>query len=902
MTRLGIAIFGALISSTVIAQGFNLDGLIQRGLNEAVRAITAPPPPFYSPPPVYSPPVQVPAKPQKKTRPSQPKIVKKPSANVIDDSGTAVTSATQGSSKENEKAAGTLVAVDDVVVTDSPMLDPIVLPMYKGSPIAYYAGISPLSKTRGYRRNHNMERWFTLAALATKPDSIEHPAPALGLANNYVAAQYWEKYFVCSRRPCKTDADARMDINYNIQNWKGDNEFERARAHQAFVKDYKDILLGQIPALPLEMYITTQAYLGTYSLQTKGMPLTWTTSITPDIGPERRINKDGLPVLFHRAIRLQGDHIARIQLALPQLLPCDPDDCERLLSGLDQHRSVHAVFKLRILAFGPFTDLRTRRKSTLFAEQVGPIVLHQDANLNTPLHTYSGPPTLPEPALLAKGSPNFKNAALPLNGETLQLLILKHHPEGQSKINFQETAQLRRAIDAVMYDRAALEGKWPETEPWGPFFHAVNTPEGALSDDVVQKYAAWTSARAQQPLDSLLLQFIQDKGSSHAYPPVIGKEHLLSRGFFDALADEERSFLRPVDQRHSSKDSPDMVIRRDLDNRGIVAADNLLLVQTGNEGSFQYVALALNAKLTDYLYPTSSLPANTADKVHRTSIEASIKSVTFESTSRGFVMVIQLLPKTARLYTPAGLLTEVAVASIVTPTAPMTAAQTLPVSPPTPTEAAVPDYDILGIKLGMPFEEGERIAREHLKPDLVYSIQRKSSMPDYGDGRLFVTLSRLEAITLIKRPDGTVGAITRSVSVPASTKTDTIREQVEEKYGRRATPADSVCVQSHGGSGRLQLLEGTEPSSLDIDVRPAATSVTHYRGHIAQIGIVRQQRDDEFIRDKCGPTMETRFQGLLPGNRQLREVQFQLFDHGAYLRAHEKISPSPKAEDVKLVM
>lgn len=291
-----------------------------------------------------------------------------------------------------------------------------------------------------------------------------------------------------------------------------------------------------------------------------------------------------------------------------------------------------------------------------------PIVLHHDANLNAPLHTYPDPPSFPEPALLSKGTPTFKNGTLPLNGETLRLLILKHHPEGQSKIDFQGMAQLRRSIDAVMYGRAALDGQWPETEPWGPFYHAINTPEGPLSDEIVQKYAAWTSARAQQPLSSLRLQFAQQKGSSLALPPVADQEHLLSRGLFDAFEDAQGYTLQLMDPRHKAKNSPYEVIRKALDEKGLVPADNLLLVETKDNDASRvprYVALGLAAKLTDYRVPTSSLPPNTADKVSITSIEATIKSVSFEPTSQGTVMVIQLTPKTARLYTPEGLLTEV---------------------------------------------------------------------------------------------------------------------------------------------------------------------------------------------------------------------------------------------------
>ncbi len=561
-----------------------------------------------------------------------------------------------------EKPATKPIAVDDVVVTtESPLIAPIILPMYKGIPIVHYTGTSPRAETRGHRRDYHIERWLTLAALATEPNATSDPAMALQLAYKYAATQHWGKYFICSRMPCTTSADAIMDINYNIRGWKGSNEFEQARAQQAFAQDYKDILQAQIPSVPFEIYVAARASLGKYSSDEKGMPLNWGTALTPALGPEKRVGQEGMPMLLHRAIELQRNHIARTLLALPQRLPCEPQSCEKILSGLDKQRNIHAVFKLRVLAFGPFTDSRTGQKTTLFAEHVGPIVLHQNANLDSPLYTYADPPSFPEPALLAKGTPTFKNETMPLNGETLRLLILKHHPESQSHIDFQSMAQLRRSIDAVMYNRAALDGQWPKTEPWGPFFHAIHTPEGTLSDEVVKKYAGWTSARTQQPLSTLLLQFAQQKGSSLALPPVAEQEHLLSRGLFDAFEDAQGYSLQLIDQRNSAKSSPDKVIQKELDEKGIVPADNLILVETkakDNTPVPRYVALGLTAKLTDYSVPTSSLPPNTADNVNRTSIEAAIESVSFEPTSKGTVMVILLVPKTAHFYTPEGLLAE----------------------------------------------------------------------------------------------------------------------------------------------------------------------------------------------------------------------------------------------------
>ena len=120
--------------------------------------------------------------------------------------------------------------------------------------------------------------------------------------------------------------------------------------------------------------------------------------------------------------------------------------------------------------------------------------------------------------------------------------------------------------------------------------------------------------------------------------------------------------MQLIYQRNSAKSAPDKIIQKELDEKGIVPADNLVLIETranGDARSPRYVALGLTAKLADYVFPTSSLPPNTADKVNRTSIEATIKSVTFEPTSKGTVMVIQLIPKTAHFYTPEGLLAEV---------------------------------------------------------------------------------------------------------------------------------------------------------------------------------------------------------------------------------------------------
>src|SRR5690606_69177 len=131
-----------------------------------------------------------------------------------------------------------------------------------------------------YNRQHALERWLDLLALAARPRGLDDPAVALLAAQSFASPAQWDHYFLCSSAPCHA-ADATPASTFAaIRGWQGANELERRETHSRFVEAYRDILAAQADVLPLDMYMTIPVKLGTYSAEHGGMPLEWQAQIS----------------------------------------------------------------------------------------------------------------------------------------------------------------------------------------------------------------------------------------------------------------------------------------------------------------------------------------------------------------------------------------------------------------------------------------------------------------------------------------------------------------------------------------------------------------------------------------------------------------------------------------------
>src|SRR5690606_24827444 len=125
-------------------------------------------------------------------------------------------------------------------------------------------------------------------------------------------------------------------------------------------------------------------------------------------------------------------------------------------------------------------------------------------------------------------------------------------------------------------------------------------------------------------------------------------------------------------------------------------------------------------------------------------LDAKITSVSFKTSGDTEYMVIDLAPKAGRLYDGSNLVAEATIVLLPEP-APRAPKQTaarhtvppspppVPIAPPAPPVAkAFPfEHDIVGVRLGMAMEEAEKIVRDHLKPDYVYSLRAEDVRKGY---------------------------------------------------------------------------------------------------------------------------------------------------------------------------
>lgn len=119
--------------------------------------------------------------------------------------------------------------------------------------------------------------------------------------------------------------------------------------------------------------------------------------------------------------------------------------------------------------------------------------------------------------------------------------------------------------------------------------------------------------------------------------------------------------------------------------------------------------------------------------------------------------------------------------------------------------ARLAQADIVGIRLGMPFDEAERIVRERMAPGAVLDYANPPSPPRVlQDYRTFHSADGNEQITLFRAIDdrNRVVAIARAVALPESLDRDTLKARLAEKYGEadRESKATQLWTASEDAS------------------------------------------------------------------------------------------------------
>lgn len=134
--------------------------------------------------------------------------------------------------------------------------------------------------------------------------------------------------------------------------------------------------------------------------------------------------------------------------------------------------------------------------------------------------------------------------------------------------------------------------------------------------------------------------------------------------------------------------------------------------------------------------------------------------------------------------------------------------------------------DIVGIKLNMPMDQAEKVAREYLKPELVYELGAEGPSTGYSKGTAFVSLKLGEAIFLYTGTAnaGKVSGVERAI-VADTVDVRGVQEQYRARYQRpggvpglgKSTGTEcGVAFNSNVNKPVTKLTSGKVPDAPDL--------------------------------------------------------------------------------------
>lgn len=738
--------------------GFNIQGIAEQAgraaAGEALKRVfpsSEPQQPSHQPssPPAYKPPPPATKK--------QSKPVYKPSYETSAPEAAKKAQPEAVKAKSVAPAAGisprtVALPFSTKVVTSSPEIRPISVPLHNGLPISGFDRVfdTPEAKSMQF----DLVRWFVLMHLAARPELFDKSDTALSIAALYLPKEKWDHYFDCGiggqHMPCSYQLKhARSSqLSLPIGGWKGDNEFSKMRTHKAFVDDYRDVLKSAAPSLPQEIYIVAQANFDDYAAKQGGFPVWWQNGLFSSSSSKGESTLRSLP--------LAGDYAAPLFINLPKLLPCEPEECERLVT-LSPHRILYAVLKLRVtevnsgsttIVVSPGGGGGTAHSK---AELMGDMALFADKGLSTLVHTFSAP----KPILAAQdqgdnaSAEGFDSGPVILNTDTLRLLWMKYDPLWRKNPRINEIAsemyEGRRRSEMGFYEFAQEDGQWPGYDPWGPYFQA-NAISTQQSGDV-QKFLKWSERRVQ------------------TLPRPVVARFWLSKGLGQPTTNLVSGHVDLGDSRSGNTASSNDDVAKYLDSAGVAPSANIVSINFSTAGGIKSAALVFPEALNTYAInrdPGKPLPPGIGSVFSE--IVMNIDSVRFWPEGAPAVMLMQVTPQEGRIVKGTAVIAQA-------PLRLQGAASTDTFNP-----------DVLGVMLGMPIATAEGLVREYLSPDSVEDWQSQEPGKGYARARDFESMPKKERIILYLSSTDTVAGIER-VLVIKPDYADLVATQLIEKYG-----------------------------------------------------------------------------------------------------------------------
>jgi len=238
-----------------------------------------------------------------------------------------------------------------------------------------------------------------------------------------------------------------------------------------------------------------------------------------------------------------------------------------------------------------------------------------------------------------------------------------------------------------------------------------------------------------------------------------------------------------------------------------------------------------------------------------------------------------------------------------------------------PTEASLParaERDLLGVRLGMSFEEAEAIVRSAFEVGHVYVGARGSALQisaarPLSSGKLFVSKDGREAFALIDEPPAAAGRVVAAWRMlfiqPFSVPNEEIFGSIEKKYGKQTWGSSTVSL----AANKVYVWPTNSSASCDATSRVAGTNAVS-QGWLDGSAPLARISEYDFLKQTppipafeqlpfdlpdCGPIV-TMFYFAPGAGAQVNELGLSLFDPFRYREIYSesrrlvaKNNPSP---------
>jgi uncharacterized protein len=240
-------------------------------------------------------------------------------------------------------------------------------------------------------------------------------------------------------------------------------------------------IVASAPKLPLEIIMVQEAHVGSYDLKRGQFP------IQPMYGKELR------PTAFG----------STTDVVLKNLTwPVSEDEARAFTAKIQTKSDSKAFIAIPMTIFRSVPENYSKDNGLPSGHQwqleVGTVSLYDDARLTHRLYTFPDQDRLPRVIADTGAAAVPRYSAVPLDSETMMMLLLKAGAVSPDKVKWADAAYSR-------YDQEQsikIRTDWKRVDPWGLWF----TGNPASDPSLVARYKDWTLRRAMSLPDEVVLR------------------------------------------------------------------------------------------------------------------------------------------------------------------------------------------------------------------------------------------------------------------------------------------------------------------------------------------------------------------------------------------------------------